>query len=76
MKIQGLSARQRQVIVWAVVAVLGSVLFFWWGGNVRETLKNVSLPEVPKELKESMERSKEELTFPAFEEIEEVLQEL
>ncbi|MCH7828701.1 hypothetical protein IH982_02410 [Patescibacteria group bacterium] len=70
MKIQELPVKQRKVILWAVVAVLGIMLFFWWGRNVKETLENVSLPKVPKELKESLQRTQEEFTFPAFEEIE------
>lgn len=79
MKIQELPVKQRKVILWAGVIVMGLALFFWWGRNVAETLQNVSLPEVPKEFRESVQQAKEEFTFPAFEEIEipeEFLQEL
>ena len=79
MKIQELPETKRKVMLWAVVAVLGSMLFFWWGKNVVETLQNASPLEVPKELQESVQRIREESTFPTFEEIEipeEILQEL
>ncbi|MCH8244432.1 hypothetical protein IIB97_00910 [Patescibacteria group bacterium] len=79
MKIQEFSIKQRKVILWVAVVALGIMLFFWWGKNVKETLENVSFPEVPKEFQESVEQAKEEFTFPAFEEIEipeEVLKEL
>ena len=79
MKIQELPTGQRKVILWAVVAVLGIVLFFWWGGNVAKTLQSISLPKVPKELGESLQRTQEEFIFPTFEEIkipEEVFKEL
>ena len=65
-----LSERTRKIILWSVVIILGVALFFWWGKNVKETLENVSFPEVPKEFQESVEQVKEEFTFPAFEEIE------
>jgi len=70
MKIQELKVAQRKVILWAVVVALGITLFFWWGKNVKETLENVSFPEVPKEFQESVQRAQEEFTFPIFEEIE------
>jgi len=79
MKIQELKETKRKVILWAVVAVLGIMLFFWWAKNVTETLKSISFPEVPKEFEESVQQAKEEFTFPIFEAIEipeEVLQEL
>jgi len=70
MKIQELPAKQRKVILWAVVTALGIMLFFWWGGNVKETLESVSFLKVPKEFQENVGRTKEEFTFPTFEEIE------
>lgn len=79
MKIREFPLKTRKAILWAVVAALGAVLFFWWGKEVAETLENTSLPKVPKELQESLQQTTEELTFPAFEGItipEEVLQEL
>ena len=79
MKIQELSIAQRKIILWGTIVVLGGVLFFWWGGNVIETVKTTSLPEIPKELKESLQETQDEFTFPTFEEIdipEEILQEL
>lgn len=74
-----LSERTRKIILWLVIIILGVTLFFWWGKNVKETLENVSFPEVPKEFQGSVEQAKEEFTFPAFEEIEipeEILKEL
>ena len=79
MKIQELPETKRKVILWVVVAVLGILLFFWWGKNAKETFKDVSLPEIPKEFQESVQRTQEEFTFPSFQEIkipEEVLEEL
>jgi|AP45_3_1055517.scaffolds.fasta_scaffold220739_2 hypothetical protein len=79
MNIQKLSVVQRKIILWGIIVVLGGVLFFWWGGNVIETVKTTSLPEIPKELKESLQETQDEFTFPTFEEIdipEEILQEL
>ena len=79
MKIKELSEKQRKLILWLTVAVLGAVLFAWWGKNVAETLKNVSFPKVPKEFQESVQKAKEEFIFPTFEHLEitkEVLQEL
>ena len=79
MKIQELPEARRKVILWVVIAVLGGLLFFWWGKNVTESLESASLLEVPKELQESIQRTKEEFIFPTFDEIEipeEVLQEL
>ena len=70
MKIQELPVKQRKVILWAVVAGLGIMLFFWWGKNVAETLQNVSFPKVSKDLQESIQQTKEEFTFPSFEAIE------
>jgi len=77
--VRQLSENARKTILWSVVIILGITLFFWWGRNIRETLENISLPKIPKEFQESVQRTREELTFPAFEEIEvleEVLQEL
>ncbi|MDA1337627.1 MAG: hypothetical protein O3C23_02590 [bacterium] len=79
MKIQELPVKQRKVILWTVVVGLGIVLFFWWGRSAIETIGNTSLPKVPKEVEESIQQTKEGLTFPTFEEIEipdEILQEL
>ena len=79
MKIQELPQKTRKVILFAAVILVGAVLFFWWGRNVVETLKTISLPEVPKELQESLQQTKEELISPTFEGLtipEEVLQEL
>jgi len=79
MKIQELSVKQRTVILWGTVVILGGILFFLWGGNVIETFKTVSLPKIPKELGESLQQTKEEFTIPSFEAIEiseEVLKEL
>ena len=79
MKIQELSVKQRTVILWGTVVILGGILFFLWGGNVIETVKTTSLPAIPKELKESLQETQDEFTFPTFEEIdipEEILQEL
>lgn len=77
MKIQELSETKRKVILWAVVGGLGIALFFWWGRNVQESFKNTSFPQIPKEFQESIQQTKEEFTFPSFQEIkipEEVLQ--
>ena len=74
-----LSERTRKIILWLVIIILGVTLFFCWGTNVKETLENVSFPEVTKEFHGSVEQAKEEFTFPAFEEIEipeEILKEL
>jgi len=79
MKIQELSIAQRKIILWGTIVVLGGVLFFWWGENVIETIKTTSLPEVPKEIGESLQKTQDEFTLPTFEEIdipEEILQEL
>jgi hypothetical protein len=82
MKIQEISETKRRIILWTIVIVLASLLFFWWGGNVAKTFKDISLPEVPKELqelKEDISRVQEEFTFPVFEDIEipeEILKEL
>ena len=70
MKIQELPEARRKVILWVVIAVLGGLLFFWWGRNVIETLKTTSLPEIPKELKENIQQAQEEFTFPALKDIE------
>ena len=78
MNIQKLSVAQRKIILWGIIVVLGSVLFFWWGGNVIETIKTTSLPKVPKELEESLQKTQEQFTFPVFDTIdipEEILQE-
>ena len=78
MNIQKLSVAQRKIILWGTIVVLGSMLFFWWGGNVIETLKTTSLPKVPKELEESLQKTQEQFTFPVFDTIdipEEILQE-
>ena len=78
MKIHELSIVQRKIILWGTIVILGSVLFFWWGGNVIETLKTTSLPKVPKELEESLQKTQEQFTFPIFDTIdipEEILQE-
>ncbi|MCH8048709.1 hypothetical protein IIC44_01260 [Patescibacteria group bacterium] len=78
MKIHELSIVQRKIILWGTIVILGSVLFFWWGGNVIETLKTTSLPKVPKELEESLQKTQEQFTFPVFDTIdipEEILQE-
>lgn len=74
MKIQELPVKQRKVILWVVVVSLGIVLFFWWGRSAIETMGNISFPEVPKEIEESIDQTKGELSFPAFEELE-ILQE-
>ena len=79
MNIQKLSIAQRKIILWGTIVVLGGVLFFWWGENVIETIKTTSLPEVPKEIGESLQKTQDEFTLPTFEEIdipEEILQEL
>ena len=79
MKIQEFSETKRKAILWTVVVILGIMLFFWWGKNVKETLESTSFPEVPEEFKESVQQAKEEFTFPTFEALEipeEVLKEL
>ena len=79
MNIQKLSVAQRKIILWGTIVVLGSMLFFWWGGNVIETVKTTSFPKIPKELEASLQKTQDELRLPAFEEIdipEEILQEL
>ena len=79
MKIQELPEARRKVILWTVLSVLGLTLFFFWGKGIIQTLQTISFPSAPQELKESLQQTKEEFSFPSFQEITippEVLQEI
>jgi hypothetical protein len=66
MNVGKLPERDRKIILWSIVILLGVILFLWWGRSVAEKLKDFSSPQIPKELRDSVRETTSTLELPSF----------
>ncbi|MEK7503398.1 MAG: hypothetical protein AAB577_00200 [Patescibacteria group bacterium] len=45
-KIRSLPEKQRKIILWVIVIVLGLIMLTWWVGRIPERIKGLSLPKI------------------------------